>query len=383
MTNKSKLPLIFIVALTFLFISLLSGCSIVPDKSEVSLIVECENVPKEVPFGTELNLSGLVVRVKLADGTFRTLPRGGEKGYSVNDGGYRRETPGEYTIKISYNTYTPVAFVIKVLEEEIIDENQNKDVTLIGIAVKSNVGKRLFFVDEPFSTQDIIVERVFSNGTREPVAEPQYEVDYSKFDPREAGEYTITIKYYPNYNMMATYTVVVIEPSQPTLFDITIKTQNVKTEYLYGDSFTAQGIIVEKHFDNDGIIETIVAEFSELVIDTSAFDETVLGSQIITVTIENTNISSTYNVTVIDYIESINTAHKVNYDIGDDFDFDSISVFVTMASGHAYQGDMDDFTVDITEFDSQEEGSYQIIVYLTDDPEIHTAFLVNVNQPII
>lgn len=379
---RRKIGISLFTIIIIVFISILCSCA--ANVKEVSLTINYNNVAKEVPFGTELSLSGLEVKSRLSDGTYRTVPRGGDKGYSVDTGGYDREEAGEYTIIISYKNFEEAKFTIVVLEEEIIDESKQTDVTVVGIAIRKYEGKRIFNLGEPFSTEDIIVEKVFSDDSRETIDTPQLEIDSSEYEGDKQGVYTIIIKYYGNYNLFDTYTVTVIKPVEPKLIDIVIKPENSKTEYLYGEEFSANGLIVEKRYENnDGALEPVVAEPNELIIDDSSFywltGVNAIGFHTIKVRIKDTDIESSYKVEIIDYIDSISLYLKVNYNIGEEFQKEQVQVFIHTAAGGGWQDeDLNNYIIDDSNFNSQEAGTYEIIVTMKENPDIFVIAQVNV-----
>ena len=152
-----------IIAIAVLLTLVLSSCT--GTSREIAFIVDDSEVEKEVEFGTSFPLKGLKVFVKLSNGTIRTLKQG-EGGYQVHMGGYNEESPGEYTLTISYKEFDSYKIVITVLEEEIIDETIDPRCTFAGIAVRENTAKILFLYGEEFSADGIVVEKVFSNNTR-------------------------------------------------------------------------------------------------------------------------------------------------------------------------------------------------------------------------
>jgi len=370
-----------ILLLVLLSVFMLSACVNTPPQ-EKELIIDYKNVVKEVPFGTELNLGGLVVKVKMTNGTYVMLKRG-KGGYSVDDGGYNQDVPGDYTITISYKDYERVSFVITVKEEEIIDEDEDKDITVVAIEVKKTVGKRLFYVGEPFDNKGIVVECIYSNGKRETVGAPQLEFDSDSFNSHEPGEYTITVRYYPKYSLFDTYTVTVIEAPSPVLTEIEIITDQATLEFRYGESFTSDGIIVEKYYDDDGVIIKEIASPEELIIDHSQYNAQSLGKYSIIITVSGTNVNQSYEVEVVDYVVGIDLQiASPHYELGEQFSSEDITIYLIMASGAGAQGALEDFTVDDSDFNPNEVGEYTIKVSMNGNPQINAEITVYVNEPL-
>lgn len=378
MSRKTRLT-ICIIALSFLFVILSVGCAPTTAIAK-DFFVDSDAVAKEVPFGTALSLDGLVVKVKMSDGTYVTLPRGGE-GYEVDDGGYERETPGIYTISISYEPFSSVSFKITILEEVIIDENDNSDVVLTGIAVQQNVGKRLFLFGEAFSTEGIVINKVFSNNTTLALTAQQYEVNSESYKADKAGSYNISVRYTDGQKTFSdAYTVTVTPEVETILTKITLKTYAVKTQYLFGEDLSLDGLVVEKWYSTDDVIVTEYANIDEYTVDSSAYNKIVLGKYNITVNMKDApGVNASYEVKVNDFLDHITAAqNKVIFNLGEEFFADGFVVYEYMASGDYTMAEPVNYTIDSSGFDSSVEGEYIIRVYQTSNPSMSAEYTVKV-----
>ncbi len=375
-----RIPLIISIFAICFLIGIFSAACAPPELVEEDFFVDYDNVVKEVPFGTPLSLDGLIVKVKMTNGTYATLPRGGE-GYSVIDGGYEKETPGTYTIVISYKDFPSVSFKITINEEEIIDENDDSNIVVTGIAVKQKVGKRLFLLGEQFSTEGIIVERLLSNNTSQQLTPQQYEINSESYKANESGSYEISVRYTDGQRTFTdTYTVVVTPEIETVLTKITLKTANVKKDYLFGEDFSSSGLVVEKWYSTDDVIVTEYATEEEYDIDSSAYIKTALGEYEIIISMKNApSISASFEVTVSDYLHHISaTPSKMVYDLDEEFDPTGIVIYEYMASGDYTMAEPADYTVDSSEFDSTTVGTYTIRVYNTENDSLSAEFTVQV-----
>lgn len=375
-----RIPLIISIFAICFLIGIFSAACAPPELVEEDFFVDYDNVVKEVPFGTPLSLDGLIVKVKMTNGTYATLPRGGE-GYSVIDGGYEKETPGTYTIVISYKDFPSVSFKITINEEEIIDENDDSNIVVTGIAVKQKVGKRLFLLGEQFSTEGIIVERLLSNNTSQQLTPQQYEINSESYKANESGSYEISVRYTDGQRTFTdTYTVVVTPEIETVLTKITLKTANVKKDYLFGEDFSSSGLVVEKWYSTDDVIVTEYATEEEYDIDSSAYIKTALGEYEIIISMKNApSISASFQVTVSDYLHHISaTPSKMVYDLDEEFDPTGIVIYEYMASGDYTMAEPADYTVDSSEFDSTTVGTYTIRVYNTENDSLSAEFTVQV-----
>lgn len=378
MSKKIRL-IITIFALSFLFSILFAACA--PATAiERDFFVDYEAVVKEVPFGTPLSLDGLIVKVKMTDGTFVTLARGGE-GYVVDDDGYERETPGTYSIAISYKDFASVSFYITILEEEIIDENDNSDIVVTGISVQQNAGKRLFLFGEEFSTQGIVVKKIFSDNTSLALIPQQYEINSESYKADKAGNYTISVRYTDGQKTFTdAYTVTVTPEVETILTKITLKTDAVKTQYFFGEDISFDGLVVEKWYSTDDVIITEYANSEEYTVDTSAYNKTMLGYYDIIVSMEEaTGVSASYEVKVNDFLHHITaTQNKGIFDLGEEFVAEGLVVYEYMASGDYTMAEPVNYTLDSNAFNSSEEGTYTIRVYQTNNPTMFAEYTVKV-----
>lgn len=205
MTQKNFFVTISFV-LVFILSFFMSGCqpAVIVEKE---LIVDYENVIKEVEYGTTLDLTGLVVKVKMSNGTYKMLKRG-EGGYTIEEE-YNNVEAGDYTIAISYKNYDAVRFIITI-KEEVIEFQDDETVNIVGITIKDTVGKKIFEFGEEFSTENIVVEKIMSLGENEILEASEYTVDDSNFDGETAGIYTITVTLNSNTEITSTYSVTVL-----------------------------------------------------------------------------------------------------------------------------------------------------------------------------
>lgn len=206
MRRVTLLLAFFLCAMVF---CALSACNDTTDTRTATFEVDYSKVRSEVDFDTKLDLSGLTVRLKYSDNTYRLLPMGGEDGYTVDTGGYDRAVPDTYTITISYKDYAPVRFDITVLETRGGEEGE--EVFLQSITIKTNTGKKIFALGADFTYEGLSVIKHFSDGSTEEINEG-FTVDSSKFNKDVTGPYVITVEYTEDESEFSTeYTVIVVD----------------------------------------------------------------------------------------------------------------------------------------------------------------------------
>lgn len=200
---------ILILLLVSVLGSILFAC--VPEQpTEVAVNVDYAAVAKEVEFGTELDLTGLIVTADLSSGEFIYIPRG-ENGYSVNDGGYNCMKAGKYTITVTYKEFLPVVFDITV-KEYVMEDDENAN-EIIGLSVDyRNGAKTIFWVGDEFAPGNLIVNKVYKNGDVVSIDSDEYEIDTTSFDSSAAGTYNILVSYISDGTQFeTTYAVRVVE----------------------------------------------------------------------------------------------------------------------------------------------------------------------------
>lgn len=367
-----------IIAIAVLLTLVLSSCT--GTSREIAFIVDDSEVEKEVEFGTSFPLKGLKVFVKLSNGTIRTLKQG-EGGYQVHMGGYNEESPGEYTLTISYKEFDSYKIVITVLEEEIIDETIDPDVYLAGIAVRENTAKILFLYGEEFSADGIVVEKVFSNNTREPIEESEYLLISNNYKPNNPGEYVIEIYYTPSQGSQfyTEYKVHVAPPDEYYPFEgIALLTNAVQKEFEVGEDFNCDGLIVEKLFVVDGVVQTETAHPSEIKVRlVDGYDKNTPGQYAVFVSVEY--YEAIYVIEVLDFVVGIRIeGARKHTPVGEEYDKGNLRVYEVYASGTDKEISEDKYTIDMGEFDNTVEGKYTITVVYNDNPEFTASYEVTV-----
>jgi hypothetical protein len=142
--------------------------------------------------------------------------------------------------------------------------------------------KRVYELGEPISYENLIVERLTSDGGRTVLLGSEYTV-LTDFDNTTPGTYTVVVVYGA---FTKTYTVEVREA--PTIRNIFLDTDGVKTVLAFDEDLDLSGLIVEALMSNFTFRTLTDAEYE---VDLGGFRKDVAGNYIITVTAGGRNAS--------------------------------------------------------------------------------------------
>ncbi len=193
---------------------------------------------------------------------------------------------------------------------------------LTGIAIKTAPSKVNYLVGETFSANGLVVEASYDNGTKANVT--GYSV--SAPDMNTAGVKTVTVTY---EGKTATFTISV----ERVLTGISIKTAPSKVNYLVGEAFSANGLVVEASY-NDGS-KADVTGYS-----VSAPDMNTAGVKTVTVTYEDK--TATFTITVEEVV------------------VDELSATISVTEGDIFSGENVVWTINTT----GGEGPYKYYYYI-------------------
>ena len=163
-----------------------------------------------------------------------------------------------------------------------------------GISINADSVKKTYKLGEELNTTGLVVNRVYSDGSTEVIADGY---SFGGYDLMVSGVQTVTVTY---GNFEATFEVLVIE-----ITGIVIRTQPDKTGYYIGDELNTSGLTLTASY-SDGSTEVITEGFQ-----VSGFDSSNVGVK--TLAVEYKGFSETFEVDVTERIY----AYYVN-DIGYD-----------------------------------------------------------------
>ena len=202
---------------------------------------------------------------------------------------------------------------------------------------------------EPLDLTGGSVTKVMASGTATtPVALTDASVTVTGYNPNQEGVQTITVTY---EGESLTFTVEVVDNVQTISLNGT-----PKSEYKYGEPIDVSGLSITAT-KSSGATENITVTNSMI----SGYDPNQLGPQTVTVTYNN--VTTTFNVNVVDYVKDIEIVKptKLIYAIDETIDLTGGKVIEVMASGTATTPIAMTQAM-ISGFDSSTEGAKTITV---------------------
>lgn len=298
---------------------------VVEEAKETGFVIDTTLVVKNVDYGTELDLTGLVVKATYQDGSFVTL---NNTQYTITHN-YNKDIDGIYTIRVSYKTYTQKTFTITV---------GNPSET--GFEVNSSTVKKSYGYNEELDLTGLLVQATFDSGSPVELSlkteeEMGYEISNGGFSKTVSGTYTITISYktYESY----TFNVTVAEP-QENGFEI--DTTNVDTTVDYGDTPVWTNLIVRATYEDNSKVTLTTSQYT---LNTEEF---------------NANTQGTYTITV-------------SYGSYDDITFD---VVVSAPAETGFRIDTD-AVVKVIEYDTEIDLSTLVVYAVYEDPNVNNVVI--------
>ena len=158
--------------------------------------------------------------------------------------------------------------VYGIFEEQLADGK-----VLVGIEADNSNGKAKYTLGDPLDTSELIVHKVYSDGSKAAIDAGDYEV--SGYNGMAVGQQTITVT---AYNKTAAFGVEVAAGREVT--GISIESLPQKTVYYLGDSFDATGLAIKITYEDETSISMTTG------FELSGFDSTQIGVKTIKTTYE-------------------------------------------------------------------------------------------------
>ncbi|MCH5156513.1 MAG: bacterial Ig-like domain-containing protein [Clostridiales bacterium] len=267
--------------------------------------------------GSEFSYAGIVVTAHYENDTTQVIT----SGYDVSTGELDMNEPGTYTITVTYET------------KEATYQVTVKAATLERIEVNADGATTLFYVDDEFTYEGIIVTAYYSDESSNPVT--GYQVSTPDMS-MAAEEVTITVTY---QGKTATYSITVKEPA---LTGITVDESGAKLVFFVGDEFTYDGIVVTAHYENN---TSEILDASAYQVSTPNMNEAAT----VTVTVSYQGMDATYEIEVkaveLERIEVNADEAKTEYIVGDQFTADGIVVTAYYNNGTSNTLGVEDYQV--------------------------------------
>ncbi len=187
-----KTSKIVLLAMAALLAMTLAGCQ----RPVAELKLDTSAVKTELAFNEDLDLSGLIVTAVYEDGTEAVVPA---SDYTVDQGGFRKDQAGTYTITVTAHE-KQASFQVTVAEFVRAET---------GFRVDRSSVLNVYGYGSDVDFSGVQVYAVFNDGSEELLEESEYDLDDSAFKNDEVGTYTISVTY-KDYAPQ-TFTVQIVE----------------------------------------------------------------------------------------------------------------------------------------------------------------------------
>ena len=187
-----KTSKIVLLAMAALLAMTLAGCQ----RPVAELKLDTSAVKTELAFNEDLDLSGLIVTAVYEDGTEAVVPA---SDYTVDQGGFRKDQAGTYTITVTAHE-KQASFQVTVAEFVRAET---------GFRVDRSSVLNVYGYGSDVDFSGVQVYAVFNDGSEELLEASAYDLDDSAFKNDEVGTYTITVTY-KDYEPQ-TFTVQIVE----------------------------------------------------------------------------------------------------------------------------------------------------------------------------
>lgn len=251
-----------------------------PAPVATAITLDTANVKKAYEWGEAFDATNLVVTKTMDYGNPQVAT---SEEIEIDFSAFNPQVAGTYTIVVKLkNTNYSQSFEVTVKERPAP--------VVTGIEIDTTNVKKTFAWGEAFNADNLVVTIVKDYGGNVTATSDEFEVISTEFNNQVAGTYTITVLL-SGTNYSKTYTVTV---SEPRVLSIALNTENVKKVFDYNDNFTSENLVVTKVTEAGNV----VANENEINIDYSAFDCTTAGDYNIVVSLNGTELSQNYSVTV-------------------------------------------------------------------------------------
>lgn len=324
-------------------------------------------------YGTEFDANMLRAFFKNGDNKL-DLALDPSTGATVDLGGFDKNTPGTYTVTVTYKTYSATVKVT-VKTRPAVET----------LRMKSNSPHTTTFgYSEAFECAGLAAEAVMTDGSVIDVDMTTVDIDSSTFDGFTPGDYTITVSLRADSAKKFTYTVHVSDQIATLPKEITVSAAStVKRQYGVGEDFDATGLKIQGRFGSS--TEFVEVDPALYTYNSTGFNSAVVGSYVIVVyLLDCPNVKTNIPVEVMEnplYVTGIailNPPTKLNYKKGEQFVADGLVVNIVYEGGSTAPLSANEYSVACANFDSNVAGIYTYTVTLLSDTSKTTTFDVTV-----
>lgn len=332
----------------------------------VGLVADIKDVTTTFDWGVDYSLEGIVLELRLEDGTSQTISYV-DPLISVDDGGYDKTVQNSYKITLTYNNNSSISTSYYVSVSAPAETGFVVDVTGM---------RKRFEINEPLNLSGLAVKATYEDGSTKTLSDIEYVVNDDEFNSSVEGEYTIYVRY-------SSYT------QQGFV---------VKVQKMLESLSVAEGLTVAYGGEVDLSLVTIVANCinpektlyhpanSEwFIVDVSHVDTLVPGDVEVTVKyIYDQTITATFTITVLEPLpESISvdlTSISTTVEVGSEIDFSLVTAKLVYEDSSEDALEASEFTIDYSQYNKDVAGEYIIKVVYNADETIFTTFTVTVEE---
>lgn len=329
----------------------------VEENSIVSYVANVDNAKKVFGYGESFSSNNISVTKTLKRGDIIKL---NTNEYTVDSSQFNSQVLGTYDITISVpDTDFTYKYSVTVVDrpKELILKTDN-------VKMSYNYG-------EDLDLSGLVVQAISYNGEFTTLSDQEYLITHS-FDKNRVGTYAITVKLSGTL-IEKSFNVTVSD----YILNISLNTEYTATQFDYGDSFRSNLLVVYKNMASGS---RQIALPSEYQVNSQDYNANQVGKYNITVTLNDTQFSASYEVTVVDYILTYEiSGQKTQFNYGEEIDISGIVVTRVMASGTRLVLTQDQYTIDTSNYNSHYIGEQTITISI-DGSEVarYTITIVNV-----
>ena len=178
---------------------------------------------------------------------------------------------------------------------------------------------------------------------------------------------------------MLTVLLSVLFACAPQVSLSSISLSGAKTEFAYGEDFTTDGLSIVATYSDDNQKEI---NLDDCEIDASAYDKTVAGEYVITVSYQGKTASYTVTVAPARVTSIALSGAKTEFAWGEEFSSEDLVVTKTLADGTTAVANSSEYTVGGVSYNKNKAGEYTIVVVMKNSI-VMASYTVRVGEPAI
>ena len=309
--------------------------------------IDTTNVKKSFNWGEAFNANNLVVIIVKNYGENVTAT---SDLYEVISTNFNSQVAGTYTITVLLSgTNYSKTYTVTVSEPQVLSIELNTE----------NV-KKVFDYNDNFTSENLVVTKVTEAGNVV-ASENEINIDYSAFNGTVAGNYNIVVNL--NGTTFSQSYSVTVNPL--TISGIKVNTENLQTSFYLGQPVEF-GENLQIYYTYQGVNNEDSVCTDAYSVDVSAVNAKVAGNYNVVVSIDGTELSTTFVVTILSETASFDMQienMKTQFEWGEGFSIgENFSAKLLNYDGTETALPIDNIQINDGEFDCMREGIYTIVV---------------------